>query len=66
VKTIHDPTEEKNKRFAKQQEACRKDVERAFDVLSQWAIVQHPARTWRHETMWEVMTACVIMHNMIV
>jgi hypothetical protein len=53
--------------FAIEQEVCRKDMERAFGMLqSHWAIVWHPARTWSHETMWEVMTACVIMYNMIV
>jgi hypothetical protein len=67
VKTIREPAEEKNRRFAKRQEVCRKDVDRAFGVLqSRWAIVRHPARTWSTEMMWEVMTACVIMHNMIV
>jgi hypothetical protein len=67
VKTIHEPTEEKNRRFVKRQKACRKDVECAFGVLqSRWAIVRHPARTWSPEVMWEVMTACVIMHNMII
>jgi hypothetical protein len=44
VKTHRDPTEEKYGRFAKEQEAFRKDVERAFGVLqSRWAIVRHPA-----------------------
>jgi hypothetical protein len=67
VKKFFEPTEEKNRRFAKRQEACRKDVEHAFGVLqSRWAIVRHHARTWSTEMMWEVMTACVIMHNMIV
>ena len=67
VKTIRNPADEKCKRFAKEQEACRKDVERAFGVLqSRWAIVRHPARTWDTKRMHEVMTACVIMHNMIV
>ena len=67
VKTIHKPDDEKTRRFSQQQEAARKDVERVFDVLqSRWAIARHPARTWSKETMWEVMIACAIMHNMIV
>jgi hypothetical protein len=68
VKTIYEPAEEKKKRrFAKRQEACRKDVECAFGVLeSRWAIIRHPTRAWSIEVMWEVMTVCVIMHNMIV
>jgi hypothetical protein len=56
VKTICDPTEVKNKRFAKQQEPCRKDVEWIFEILqTRWTIVRHQ----------EVMTACVIMHKII-
>ena len=33
VKTIHNHDNEKTRKFAKQQEACRKDVERVFGVL---------------------------------
>ena len=67
VKTISNPQGEKRARFAQAQESARKDVERAFGVLqSRWAIVRHPARTWSSKKMWEVMTACVIMHNMII
>jgi hypothetical protein len=47
MKIIGEPVEEKNRRFAKRLESCRKDVERAFGVLqSGWAIVRHPMRTW--------------------
>jgi hypothetical protein len=67
MKIVRNPTDEKCKRFAKEQEAARKDVERVFGVLqSRWAIVCYPARSWSPERMWNVMTACVIMHNMIV
>ena len=49
------------------QEACRKDVERAFGVLqSQFAIIKGPARFWAKRTLHDIMSACVIMHNMIV
>jgi hypothetical protein len=49
------------------QEATRKDMERGFGVLqARWAIVCYPARTWSLKTKHEVMTCCVIMHNMTV
>jgi hypothetical protein len=67
VKIFREPAEEKNRRFVKRHKVCRKNVERVFGVLqSRWAIVRHPARTWSTEVMWEVMTACMIMHNMII
>jgi hypothetical protein len=66
VKTVHNLADAKCKKIAKEQEAVRKDVEWTFGVLeSRWAIVRYPARTWSPERMWNVMTACVIMHNMI-
>jgi hypothetical protein len=49
------------------QEAARKDVERAFGVLqARFAIVRGPAKGWKRKEIGDVMTACVIMHNMIV
>lgn len=67
VKTISQPLGNKRKYFAKGQEATRKDVERAFGVLeARFAIIRGPARFWDKETLREIMTACVIMHNMII
>jgi hypothetical protein len=67
MRTIPNPQEEKNKRFSKEQERARKDVEGEFGVVqSCWAIIQHSAITESVETMCEMMIACVIMHNMIV
>jgi hypothetical protein len=67
VKSISQPMGNKNKYFAKAQEAARKDVERAFGVLqSRFAIVRGAARMWDTETLGDIMNGCVIMHNMIV
>jgi hypothetical protein len=38
-----------------------------FGVLQSCrAIVRHPAKQWCVQQIWEVMPACVIIHNMIV
>ena len=67
VQTIHDRRGPKKKLFAMKQEACRKDVERAFGVLqSRFAIVAGPARLWSKEILHDIMTSCIIMHNMII
>ena len=67
VKTIPEPQDNMKKYFANAHEACRKDVERAFEVLqSRFAIVRGPARMWDEDTLHNIMMACIIMHNMIV
>ncbi|XP_024978949.1 uncharacterized protein LOC112516158 [Cynara cardunculus var. scolymus] len=67
VQSIHDPRGPKKQYFAKKQEACRKDVECAFGVLqSMFAIVAAPAWLWRKEILHDIMTLCIIMHNMII
>ena len=35
-------------------------------LQSRFAIVRGPARFWDKKTLWRIMTACVIMHNMII
>jgi hypothetical protein len=66
VKTINAPREEKKGRFAKRQDAYRKNVERAFGMLNLGGLLLGTVLTWNVGTMREVMTSCVIMHNMIV
>jgi hypothetical protein len=49
------------------QESTRKDVERAFGVLqARFAIVSGPARMWKKETLHNIMTTCIILHNMTI
>ncbi|CAO2167253.1 unnamed protein product [Urochloa humidicola] len=59
--------ERKTQRFATVQESARKDIERAFGVLqARWAVIRGPAYGWEREQLSNIMTACIIMHNMIV
>ena len=49
------------------QEAARKDVERAFGVLTaRFAILANPARLWSMHDLGTVMRACIVLHNMII
>lgn len=67
IQSITLPQGEKAKLFAKVQESCRKDVERAFGVLqARFAIVKKPALFWDTEKIGKIMRACIILHNMIV
>lgn len=67
VKTIANPDTDKEKWFAKKQEAVRKDVERCFGVLqARFAVLTVPGRSWSHQKLCDTWKACVILHNMIV
>ena len=49
------------------QESCQKDVEWVFGVLqSRFAIVDGPSRLWNKKLLHDIMTSCIIMHNMII
>jgi hypothetical protein len=67
VKPINHPRGKKQTQFHGAQVVARKDVERAFGILqAQFAIVRGPVRFWDQECLWYIMTACVIMYNMII
>ncbi|XP_023633686.1 uncharacterized protein LOC111829242 [Capsella rubella] len=67
IQSIPLPQGDKPSLFATCQEACRKDVERAFGVLqARFAIVKTPALIWDKEKIGNIMRACIILHNMIV
>jgi hypothetical protein len=53
--------------FTQMQKSCRKDIERAFGVLqARWAVLRGPVYGWDRNHLTEIITACIIMHNMIV
>nr|XP_043639399.1 uncharacterized protein LOC122610475 [Erigeron canadensis] len=67
VKAFSCPQDPKKKKFKKDQESARKNVERAFGVLQgRWAIITHPIRLFSVNKIRRTMYACVILHNMIV
>jgi hypothetical protein len=67
VKTLSFVHNEKSREFKTQQEAARKDIERAFGVLqSRWGIIRGPAYGWDIDELTDIITACIILHNMIV
>jgi hypothetical protein len=67
IKTIRNPENLAEAEFAKAQEAAYKDIDSAFGVLqARFAIVRGPSRFWDKATLYDIMTTCVILHNMII
>jgi hypothetical protein len=67
VKIVPHPRDRKKQYFAKVQESARKDIERAFGVLQvRWGVICGPAYECDRQRLSDIMTACIIMHNMIV
>jgi len=53
--------------IASAQEARRKDIEWAFDILqARFHILTTPCRLWDRFAMKEVMKTCVILNNLII
>ncbi|PKU64143.1 hypothetical protein MA16_Dca027611 [Dendrobium catenatum] len=49
------------------QEACKKDAERAFGtLLSHFGIVVGPINFWRKYALHDIVTTCIILHNIII
>ena len=66
VKSFPYPHIVKEKKFKRQHEAARKDVERAFGVLkAKWHILHRPMCATSVKKIRMVVYACIIMHNMI-
>ena len=58
IKSIRLPQSEPDKLFAKHQEGCQKDIERAFGVLqARFKIICEPAR------MWDISVLAIIMRS---
>jgi Plant transposon protein len=67
VKTISFPVGATAKLFAEWQEATRKDVERAFGVLTRkFQILAKPIEYWDLEDIKRIIAGCILMHNMMV
>jgi hypothetical protein len=67
VKTMRNHVDHNKLHFTIAQESTRKDIERAFSVLqARWAVVRGPAYGWDHDQISNIMTTCIILHNMII
>lgn len=67
IQSITDPSELKGKNFASNQEGIRKCVERVFVVLfKRFKLLFIACEFWSIDKMKQIVTAVVIIHNMIV
>ena len=67
VKSFKVPVTEREKKFSEWQEACRKDIERAFGVLQgRWQSMQRPFHQLNLDLIGNRVCCCLILHNMCV
>ena len=66
AKTIQEPVGRKASRYASWQEASRKDIERAFDVLQRkFRILVQKIELWHLGNIASVVNTCITLHNML-
>jgi hypothetical protein len=67
MNTIRVPLTDNEKRYSKQQEGCRKDVERVFAILqNKFQILKNALRIHKIEDINNIVHCCIILHNMMV
>jgi hypothetical protein len=67
VKGIKEPISAKEKKYTAWQEACRKDIERAFGVLKgTWQCLGRPIYLQGLQDISEMVATCLLLHNMLV
>jgi hypothetical protein len=67
VKTRSQPANAKDHVYTKAQESARKDIECTFGVLrASFRIAMNSGRLWSMMDMNDIVTTCVILHNMVV
>ncbi|KAK2653767.1 hypothetical protein Ddye_013623 [Dipteronia dyeriana] len=67
IQLISHPTSGKERLFAMNHNATRKDMERAFGVFQgRWAIIYNPVRYWQKNDLFKIIKMCIILHNMII
>jgi hypothetical protein len=67
VKTRSQPANAKERVYAKAQESVRKDIESTFGILrARFWIAMNPGRLWSMTDINDIVTTCVILHNMVV
>lgn len=67
VHTVAKPLTETEKKTTKNQEAARKNVERAFGELrSKWNNISRPRSFWSTAYIHDIMQCCIILHKMCV
>ena len=67
VKGIKEPLSEEESKYTAWQEACRKDIERAFGVLKgKFQFMDRPIHLHRLEDIAMRVSCCLILHNILV